>query len=190
MIMVILNDLIIYYWKFMKNKTLILSLFLLTSIIVFSLSEKSHAADFSYSERKWLKTNPRLRFSEVEWRPLSYTSDHPVYKGIIADYIKIICTQSGLKMDFVKSNTWHEVLEKYRKNEIDLIPALAKEDDIGAKVLMTDSYISFPLVIAAKSDTVFIGYTHELEGKRVGAGKGYTSYNFLKKNYPIFLQSI
>lgn len=125
-----------------------------------------------------------LRFSEVDWEPLSYVADYPEYKGVIADYLQILTETTGIEMEFIQSRTWEEVLEKFRNKEIDLIPALSLKDMIGTEVILTDPYISFPLVIASRPDIDFISNTHELEGKRVAVGKGYTSYNFLKNNYP------
>ncbi len=168
----------------MKKHRLSLNIMLFSAILILLFAQKTYSVDFSSDEQKWIDQEHRLRFSEVEWQPLSYTAEFPVYKGIIAEYLEIIATRAGIKMDYVKSRTWQEVLDKFCNNEIDLIPALSKEDDIGTEVLFTDSYISFPLVIATRNDIDFISYTHELKGKKVGVGKGYTSYYFLKKNHP------
>jgi diguanylate cyclase (GGDEF)-like protein len=168
----------------MKRRPSPLNILAFCAIFIVLFADKIYAVEFSPDEQKWINQEPRLRFSEVEWQPLSYTDEFPVYKGIIADYLEIPSTHAGLKMEYIKSKTWQEVLDKFGNNEIDLIPALSKEDDIGAEVLFTDSYISFPLVIATRNDIDFISYTHELKGKKVGVGKGYTSYYFLKKNHP------
>ena len=152
-------------------------------LLIFSI-ETIHSLDLSEEEREWLAQEARLRFSEVNWEPLSNTFDETIYSGIIADYLKILTDSTGLKMDYVRSSTWQEVLEKFRNKEIEIIPAIAAEDDIGTEVLLTDPYLSFPLVIATQAGIDFINSTRELEGKRVGVGENYTSHNFLKQNYP------
>ncbi len=168
----------------MKKNLLLFNMIVFCTILSFFFAEKSDAVVFSSAEQTWLNQEHHFRFSEVEWQPLSYTAEFPVYKGIIADYLQILSTCSGMKMEYVKSKTWQDVLNKFNSNEIELIPAMSKEDDIGTKVVFTDPYISFPLVIATRPEIDFIGYTRELEGKKVGVGEGYTSYHFLKKNYP------
>ena len=135
-------------------------------------------------EQNWISITGSLRFSEVEWEPLSYTSDFPEYKGIIADYLQILSEETGINLIYVNSNTWHEVLDKFAEKEIEIIPALALDDKIGSDVILTEPYISFPLIIATKPDIEFISNTKELEGKLVGVGRGYTSQNFLKNCYP------
>ncbi len=137
---------------------------------------KDFCLDLSEDENEWIANIGHLRFSEVEWEPLSYVNEYPEFKGIIADYLTIIRDETGLEMEFVRSSSWKEVLDKFVRKDIDLIPALAADDYIGTAALLTEPYISFPLVIVTKTDIDFISYTHELIGKKVGVGEGYTSF--------------
>lgn len=154
-----------------------------TLTVVLLFSSHCFGVEFSKQEQEWLDKNIVLRFSEVNWKPLSYIDDYPEYRGIIADYLSLVCKSSGMKVKFEVSRTWHEVISKFQKGDIDLIPALSVEDDIE-NVIFTKPYISFPLVIATQLDIDFIGKTSDLNKKKVGVGKGYTSYYFLKKKYP------
>ena len=164
------------------NKIFIFAL-LLQSAILISFPLNIFCTDFTKEEQDWIEHVGTLRFSEVEWEPLSYVNDYPVYRGIVADYLEILSKSTGIEMEFIQSSTWQEVLDKFAANDIDLIPALSMDDYIGTEVLLTDPYISFPLVIATRPDIDFISNTHELVGKKVGVGEGYTSYHFLKNNY-------
>ena len=165
------------------NKFFIYALIIISALIII-FPRNSFCADFTKEEQQWINHVGSLRFSEVEWEPLSYTADFPEYKGIIADYLQILSEVTGIEMVYIQSNTWKEVLDKFAERKIDLIPALALEDKTGSEVVFTEPYISFPLVIATKPDIGFISNTHELNGKLVGVGEGYTSENFLKNNYP------
>jgi polar amino acid transport system substrate-binding protein len=142
------------------------------------------AVEFTQAQQDYISHTASLTFSEVDWGPLSCTADPGEYKGIIADYLQILSTVTGIHFEYVESSTWQEVLEKFSRGEIDLVPALAVGDVVGSDVLLTDPYTSFPLVIATRPDIDFIGSTRELRGKLVGVGRGYTSQNFLQKNYP------
>lgn len=166
----------------MKN-VLIIAFFLQLGFLSFS-TEEVFSQEITAEDQEWLSQVGSLRFSEVDWIPLSYTADYPEYRGIIADYLHILSEATGLELEFIQSGTWQEVLDKFGSRDIDLIPALGSEDYVGTEVLLTDSYISFPLVIVTKPDKGFISNTSELEEKLVGVGEGYTSYNFLKNNYP------
>ena len=158
--------------------------FIVFLIILFFLLERSYGIEFSPEEQNWLNRTESLRFSEVDWEPLSYASDYPEYKGLIADYMEILSAVSGIEFQFVQSRTWADVLNKYSRGDIDLIPAISLDDMVEAEILLTEPYISFPLVIVTRRDIDFINSTEELEGLLVGVGEGYTSHNFLKNEHP------
>ncbi len=152
-----------------------------------SIALNAHAAmpEFSDSERQWLEQGHLLRYSEVNWKPLSDVDSIPLYRGMIADYLNLISKRSGLCLGFVRAgDSWQDVLDKYRQREIELIPALGKDDKIGRPFVYTDPFAVFPLVIATRSDIDFISATSELAGKKVGVGKGHTSHHFLNSHYP------
>ena len=172
--------------RFVVQRAVILAGLIFTiSVVTQSFSaDNVQTIKFSETEQNWLDEKRTLRFSEVNWKPLSDVDRFPDYQGIIAEYLKIVSDATGIKMTFHKSNTWHDVITKFKDGKIDLIPAVSISDDIGPNVVFTQSYITFPLVIATRLDADFIGYTNELNGKKVGVGRNYTSYFFLKKNYP------
>jgi len=140
--------------------------------------------EFTESEKKFIREHNPLVFSEVNWKPLSIV-DHPEkFDGMIADYFNLITLKSGLKFKYIKSPTWNDVLHKYVKGEIDIIPAMDKNDRVDREIVVTQPFITFPMVIVTRENVSFIKETSQLIGKRVAVGKGYTSSNFLQSNYP------
>ncbi len=140
---------------------------------------------FSESETRFISRHKPLVFSEVNWKPLSIV-DHPeIYDGMIADYFNLITLKSGLKFRYVKTSTWSEVLAKYVRHEIDVIPVMDINDSIGRDVLVTEPFITFPMVIITRENVSFIKETSQLNSKKVAVGKGYTSSNFIQRNYPL-----
>ncbi len=148
-----------------------------------AVSERN-GLDLSEEEIDFLRKKKPLVFSEVNWKPLSITDSPDEYRGMIADYLNKISEKSGLIFVYEKSDTWNEVLEKYAEKKIDIIPALGSDDFVGREIILTDPFVSFPLVIIADENIGYIEKTSRLDGKKVAVGRGYTSYHFLKKNYP------
>ncbi|MFH0784250.1 MAG: transporter substrate-binding domain-containing protein [Pseudomonadota bacterium] len=148
--------------------------------------EKPKKSDLQLTaqEKKFINEHHPLLFSEVDWQPMSIVNDSPDYSGMIADYINIISERSGLKFKFEKSETWSKVLKKYEEGKIDIVPALGKDDPIGRKILYSNPFVSFPLVIVTRNNASHIDQTSELKGKKVAVGRGFTSYHFLKKHHP------
>lgn len=135
-------------------------------------------------ERKFLATTPPLVFSEVPWGPLSIIDANEKYKGIIADYLNLITEKTGLRFEFTPSNSWTDVLKKYAEGKIDVVPALSPADSGGSEMMFTEPFVDFPLVIVGRENSAYVNNLSHLNGKKVGAGRGYTSYNYLKNNYP------
>jgi polar amino acid transport system substrate-binding protein len=172
--------------KFAAQRIIILAgfIFIIAGVTQSFAADDVQTIKFTEAEQKWLDEKRTLRFSEVNWKPLSDVDHFPDYQGIIAEYLNIVSDATGMKLTFHRSDTWSDVITKFKNGDIDLIPAVSLCDDIGPNAVFTQSYITFPLVIATRLDTDFIGYTNELNGKKVGVGRNYTSYFFLKKNYP------
>jgi PAS domain S-box-containing protein len=137
-------------------------------------------------EQAFIASHKPLVFSEVNWKPLSIADNPQGYDGMIADYLKFISERSGLKFEFqmTESDTWAEVLKKYVDRKIDVVPALSRDDDIGREILLSEPFVTFPLVIVTRNDVSYIKDTKQLKGKKVAVGRGYTSYHFLNKHYP------
>ncbi|MBI9088366.1 MAG: response regulator [Desulfobacterium sp.] len=135
-------------------------------------------------EKEFIALHQPLVFSEVNWKPLSIVDSPKGFDGIIADYLKTITLRSGLKFSFQKSNTWADVLQKYVDKKIQVIPALGLKDIVGREILLSEPFITFPLVIVTREDIPFIQDTSRLNGRKVAVGKGYTSYHFLTSDYP------
>lgn len=160
---------------------------ILCLLFLLSVDAQAHEPQplaFTAEEQQWLDQKPALVFSEVNWKPLSDVDYFPEYRGIIADYMQFIHERTGIEFVFEKSDTWIEVLNKFSAGEIDLIPAMSESDMIGSEVLLTEPYVTFPLVIVSRDDTDLVAIVGALNGKKVGVGEGYTSYFYLKQNYP------
>lgn len=161
-------------------KKFILLLFFITTLS----ADGTEMPEFTDEEKVWLAGKPELTFSEVNWQPLSFISETGAFSGMIAEYMKIISDKSGITFKYVPALQWADVLHKYENKEIDILPAISRLDKIERNFLTTRAYVSFPLVIVARNNITFVNETAELNGYRVGVGRGYTSSHFLKERYP------
>ncbi len=150
------------------------------------MGQKYPAIVLTAKEQKFVASHKPLVFSEVNWKPLSVADNPQGYDGMIADYLRIISERSNLKFVFQKTetDTWTEVLQKYADHKIDVVPVLGKNDKIGREILLSDPFVTFPLVIVTRNDISYIKDTKYLNKRKVAVGRGYTSFHFLNKNYP------
>ncbi|MCG8614885.1 MAG: transporter substrate-binding domain-containing protein [Desulfobacterales bacterium] len=136
------------------------------------------------AEKEFIADHPPLAFSEVDWQPLSIVNGSDEFRGMIADYLDTITRKTGLRFSFTPSDTWSRVLDRYKSGDIDMIPALGENDETGRPVHLSQPFVNFPLVIVTRDDVSYIAGTSQLNGRKVAVGKGYTSYHYLKNDFP------
>ncbi len=147
-------------------------------------SEDTSNLVLTRAEREFVANHLPLTFSEVDWPPLSITDKQAKFRGMIADYLDIVTRKTGLHFTFTPSDAWSQVLENYRTGAIDMIPAIGDKDDVGRPIALSRDYVKFPLVIVTRDNVSYIASTDQLNGRRVAVGRGYTSYHYLKNNFP------
>ena len=88
--------------------------------------DKPDAAKISFTdnEKKWLKNNPVVTFSEVNWKPMSIVENGQMV-GVMGDYLALIAQETGLRFEFVSANSWPDVLKKFADKTIDMVPGVA-----------------------------------------------------------------
>ncbi len=138
---------------------------------------------FTKEEYKWLDKKRVIRYSEVNWKPLAIIEKNSM-TGIIGDYLNIVAEATGIEFEFVPSNSWPEVLEKFKNKEIDLVPGIGdtkEETSLGA---VSKKYATFPMVIVSNESINYIDSLDDIKNKVLSIPKFYTSYNYIKEIYP------
>ncbi len=132
------------------------------------------------SEKRWIKKHPVVTYSEVNWKPLSIIKNGAM-GGIFGDFLKLVSKKTGLKFRFVPSKSWNEVIEKFKQQEIDMIPSNPQNLNLG---FVTKPYKTYPMVIVTDDRYKYVSSLDDLRGKTIAVPKYYTSYNYLKRKYP------
>ena len=146
--------------------------------------EPESSIALSDEERAYVATLDPFLFSEVPWEPLSVIGSSQEFDGLMGDYLKAISSKTGLQFQFKPSDSWSEVRDAYKRGAITALPSIGEEDALGREILLTEPYISFPMVVVTRDDISFIRNMEVLAGKKVAVGRGYTSYQYLKSNHP------
>ncbi len=133
-------------------------------------------------EKSWIKKHPIVTYSEVNWKPLSIIKDGKM-GGIFGDFLDLISKKTGLKFRYIHSDTWSGVVEKFKKQKIDMIPSNPQisDSDLG---LVSKVYKTYPMVIVSSDKYKYVSSMEELTKQTIAVPKYYTSYFYLRKNYP------
>ncbi len=145
--------------------------------------DRKIAIDLTKKEKKWLQDHPVVTYSEVNWKPLSIIQNDRM-EGIMGDYMDLIAEKSGLRFKYKKAQSWGEVLEMFRSGEIDVVPGAGASMEEKRMGLLSKAYARYPMMIVTNEDYQYISSLRDLQGKSIAVPKYYTSYNFIKANYP------
>lgn len=145
--------------------------------------ENKDIINLSQEELDYISNNPVITYSEVDWKPLSIIEDNRM-KGIMGDYLDLVSKKTGLIFKYVPSTSWPNVLEKFAKKEIDLVPGVGSSPQERELGLISKRYAKYPLVIVTSDKFTYIEGLNDLKNRIIAVPKYYTSYNFIVKNFP------
>ncbi len=151
--------------------------------LIYKKASNSKIVSFSKRERLWLNKHPVVKFSDVNWKPLSIIKDEKMY-GILGDYLELLSQYSGITFKYVKSKSWSDVLNLFKNKEIDIIPGIgssSKETVLGE---VSSIYASYPIVIITNKEYSFLNSLDDLKDRTIVVAKKYTTYNMIVENYP------
>jgi len=145
--------------------------------------DEQRLINLSEDEKRWIAKHPIITYSEINWKPLSIIENNSMI-GIMGDYLELVSKRTGIIFKYIPSSSWPDVLEKFKKREIDMIPGVGSSPQELALGSVTQPYASYPMAIVTNNRYNFLDSLNEFKDKTISVPKYYTSYNFLKKNYP------
>jgi PAS domain S-box-containing protein len=141
--------------------------------------------ELSPAERKWLKDNPGplVVANEMDWPPFDF-AENGEPKGFAIDLMRLIAAKAGMNIKFVNGLSWAELMAKFKVGEIDIMPAIYKNDERLAFISFTSDYFSQPSVMVVHKNNNDIRGLADLPGRKVAAIKGFALTTALKTHYP------
>jgi len=143
---------------------------------VFDYNKKS----FTAQEKQWIKEHPILKYSEINWKPLSIIENSSM-NGVLGDYLDLVSKHTGIKFQYVPHSKWENVLDDFKNGNIDILPSTPEYKAMG---LMSNIYAKYPMVIVTGHKFKYIENLDDISDKTIAVPKYYSSYDYLMKNYP------
>ncbi len=139
----------------------------------------------SADERRWLADHPEIRLGvDPAWPPFEFVDEQGRYRGIGADVIALLNAMLGTAMTPVPGLDWAEVMDKARKHEVDVLPAVRATAERREFLHFTQPYFVYPYVIFVHKNTRFVTSLADLSGKRVAVEQAYATEDLLRRHYP------
>ena len=135
-------------------------------------------------EEAFIRTHPVVSLAvDPEFTPYEFVDKDGKYKGIAADYIKLICERTGLKMEPVYGLSWAQAYGKAELGEIDVLPCVSKTNEREKAFLFSKPYYTFKRVIFLNENEKNILTFDDLIRQKVAVQENSSHYGFLK-GYP------
>lgn len=149
-----------------------------------SLTAQEDEIIFTQEEMDWISSHQTLNVAnEKDWPPFDYMDDEMRPAGYSIDLIELIARKTGLNIKFVNGLTWNEILDQFKKDEIQVLPAVYKDDDRETYMEFTSSYYIQPSILVTNIKDN-INSIHDLTNKNIAVIKGFSITAELEKNYP------
>ena len=165
-------------------KYFILIIFFISTL--FSSSDQGNKNTFTKEEINWIKNNPKISIAgDPYWPPYSFYDEKGNYIGIIPDLVNEIFKDSGINLEYVKTDKWSDTIDSLKNKKIDIIDAISYSVSRNVFLDFSDKYIGSEIVlIASNKEKNYVSSFDNISNKRIGSVKGYSIIEQIKNDYP------
>jgi len=158
--------------------------FLMLFIFALKTTAQKTSIEFTEEELEWISSHQTLNVAnELDWPPFDFVDADQNPTGYSIDLIKLVAKKTRLDINIVNGYSWDKILDLFKKDSIQILPAVYKDDDRSKYMEFTSSYYIQPSMLVTNiNDT--INTIHDLSNKDIGVIKGFSITSQLKKNYP------
>lgn len=151
---------------------------------LFEEKEKSAVIDLSESEKRWLASHPKVRFTgDPNWFPIEAFTQAGNHTGMVADYLKLVEEKTPLEFEIVVPDDWEEALNLAKSGSVEVIAAIQNPD--REKYLnFTKPFIQSPIVLMTRRDVQLTNPKKDLDGKKVALVRNYGYVSEFIAEYP------
>jgi len=140
--------------------------------------------NFTEKELSYLKKKKTIKMCiDPNWMPLEKIVNGQAI-GFTSDFIKLISDKVNTPIILLPTSTWSKSLSQIKDRNCDIIPMIASTPELKKDMDFTSSYITFPIVIATKRDTIYINDLKNQLDKKFAVVKNYALNDYLKSKYP------
>jgi len=144
---------------------------------------KKSKSIFTNEELNYIKKTSPLKVGVEQWPPFIFSEDGIRIEGMVADLLKRIQNISGLKFDYIHGE-WSWILNKFKKQELDILPATAFLKERTKYGLFTPSYLTNLSALFVNKSNSTIQSFKDLNFKTLSMVRDYASINKIKKKFP------
>lgn len=169
----------------MKLPRIILLSIILLTMLVPVCSAATLETKLTEAEKEFIKTHPVIRLGiDPKFIPYEFIDTDGTYKGIAADYLKLISERTGLQFEVEKNLTWEQAHKKGVQKQLDALPCVGKTKERERYFLFSDSYYLFQRVLFINENNTHIKSFADLANRSVAVQVNSSHHGYLKHAAP------
>ena len=147
--------------------------------------KETQGPDLTSEERDWIKQrkSPVIVGAEMDWPPFDFVKDGKP-TGYSNELIRLAAQKVNLPLTFASGFTWAELVEKFKKGDIDVLPAVYKTPVREREMAFTQFYAGNPSVLVGHEKKQNIRSFEELAGKKLAVVEGFSINKLIEQKHP------
>ena len=136
-------------------------------------------------EKNWIKNNPVVKLApDPGFAPVEFLDQQGKYRGIIADYLKIIEKSTHLKFEILATKDWEEAIQLIKTKQAHMMGLNMVTPETQEYLKFTHKFIDFPTVIIGRKGVESRLSFDDFGKEVIHVVKGYPVEQYLQENYP------
>lgn len=165
----------------MRIARIVLTGLVFLMVIINVCPASASGPEFTPAEQAFIQQHPVIRLgADPQYVPYEFFDSDGQYKGIAADYIKIISERTGIVMEVEQNLTWTQAYEKAAEKKLDVLPCVSKTREREQYFLFSQPYFSFQRVVVMKDNNQTVAKLEDLFNKKVAVKKDSAHHSYLK----------
>jgi len=120
---------------------------------------------------------------DANWPPFDYYDPELGHQGIASDYLDLVAKDLGLEVEYVPGD-WHDVLNKVKDGEIDMLACAARTEQRTAYLNFTQPYIYIDSAVFVRKTDTSMQRLADLVGKTIALPRGNFLHDYFATHYP------
>jgi signal transduction histidine kinase len=143
------------------------------------------ALALSEAQRSWLLRHPVIRVGvDVDRAPLESLGEEGQARGIAIEYLERLEPMLGVRFDVLPGKSMGELMDRIERREVDMLSSVTQTQDRQRFLLVSEPYLSTPIVLYTSIGMPIAGTLGGLAGKRVAVSARTSIVEAMRRDWP------
>ncbi len=165
---------------------IVVCLLSLIGLIYLDIPDEVPQLDLTQAEFEWLQEHANsIRIAPLpDSPPIDFVGQTGEHLGLTSEYIRLIEQQLGVHFVDVNCDSWKEILEKMRNNEVDIVGSVQNTVERRSFLHFTEPYLKLRNVILMRTEWRGSFSLENLQDLSIAVVDGSATHDYIKKMHP------